>query len=82
MIGVSLPGSCGWIFKHDSDFVWMKGRNMSDGTGDSVIMDHTLGNAAGYFVYMSEQASESSGPAVMVTKTLHNAFLECNMNFW
>ncbi|MPC07725.1 MAM and LDL-receptor class A domain-containing protein 1 [Portunus trituberculatus] len=55
---------------------------MSDGSGYEVIMDHTLGNAAGYFLYVAEQPSEKSGPAVMVTKSLHNAFLGCTMNFW
>lgn len=55
---------------------------MSDGTHEGYIYDHTLGNAAGYFLYTAEHASESSGPAVMVTEPLHNSFLECTMEFW
>lgn len=54
---------------------------MSNGD-QRIVVDHTLGNAAGYFIYITEQASESSGPAVMVTKPLHNSFLECTMIFW
>lgn len=82
MMYVFLPGTCGWIFKKENDFVWQKGRNMSDGTGYEIIMDHTLGTAAGYFLYITEQPSEISGPAVMISKALHNAFLGCTMNFW
>lgn len=55
---------------------------MSDGTDSGFIQDHTLGNAAGYFLYITEEVSESTGPAVLVTEPLHNSFLECSMEFW
>lgn len=73
---------CGWVLQSENAFVWREGHNMSDSTDEDFIQDHTLGNAAGYFLYIAEQASESSGPAVMATEPLHNSFIECTMEFW
>lgn len=78
---LSPPDTCGWTLQTGNDLVWRLGRNLSDGSGGFVV-DHTYGNAAGDFLYTAQETSESSGPAVMTTKTLHNSFLECTMEFW
>lgn len=78
---LSPPGSCGWVLQTGNDLVWQPGRNMSDGSGGFVV-DHTYGNGAGHFLYTAEETHGVAGPAVMTTKTLHNSFLECTMEFW
>ncbi|KAG7165100.1 MAM and LDL-receptor class A domain-containing protein 2-like 1, partial [Homarus americanus] len=75
-------GLCGWIFLMDNDYIWARGRNLSDDENSWNVPDHTVGTGAGYYLYITKHSSEHSGPAVMVTETHHNAFLDCTMNFW
>nr|XP_053646985.1 MAM and LDL-receptor class A domain-containing protein 1-like [Cherax quadricarinatus] len=75
-------GTCGWNFQIENDYIWSRGHNLSNDHEYLNIYDHTLGTDAGYYIYVAQYSNDHSGPAVMLTDTHHNAYIDCTMDFW
>lgn len=80
---ISSSGMCGWGLLNNTDYRWELGRNLSeDGYPNSFIYDHTLGTAEGHFLYVDKGVGEYDGPAVALSPTLHDAYVDCGFTFW
>ncbi|XP_047484991.1 MAM and LDL-receptor class A domain-containing protein 1-like [Penaeus chinensis] len=76
-------GICGWGLLNSTDYRWVLGRNLSDDDYyDNFIYDHTLGTAEGHFLYVDRGLGEYDGPAVALSPTLRNAYIDCAFTFW
>lgn len=77
------PNLCGWKDNSTGRNKWIRTRNqsMSNFTGPSI--DHTLGDATGYYMNLITRTEfQTSQPGYLVSPKLPRASSTCQLKFW
>lgn len=75
-------GLCGWKDKSSGSFKWTNGQGGTATSNTGPNTDHTLGTAAGSYMFVDANNGRMNSLAILRSMKLRQSSATCQMNFW